>query len=363
MLTYQIALTFLPGIGDITAKKLVAYCGSAEAIFREKRQNLEKIPGIGSVSADAIKSSNVLVRTEKEISFIEKNNITPLYYLDKNYPERLKNCIDSPVMLYYKGNTDLNPAKVIAVVGTRNATEYGKEITHKLLGDLKEERLLVVSGLAYGIDSVAHKASLENQIPTVAVLAHGLDRIYPLMNKNLSERILQNGGLLSDFPSKTNPDRENFPKRNRIIAGMSDAVIVVEAGARGGALITANIANSYNRDVFAVPGRLKDTFSEGCNTLIKTNRANLIQSAADVKYIMGWDRNAPQQKPLQRELFIELPKDEQTLVDILKDKGDTGIDDLCTLSQLNPTKVSSALLNLEFEDIIKSLPGKIYRLS
>ncbi|MCK9617693.1 MAG: DNA-processing protein DprA [Lentimicrobiaceae bacterium] len=362
LLQYKVALTFLPGIGDITAKKLIAYCGSVEAVFKEKKRNLLKIPGIGEVLAEAVTGNQVLYKAEEEMSFIEKHQIITLFYLDDNYPNRLKHCIDSPILLYYKGKAQLNTHKVLSVVGTRNATEYGKQVTHEIIKGLKCDGLLIVSGLAYGIDSAAHRASLEVHVPTVAVLAHGLDTIYPSLHKSLAEKMLSEGGLLTDFPSRTNPDRENFPKRNRIIAGLSDAVVVVEAGARGGALITANIANSYNRDVFAVPGRIKDTFSEGCNNLIKNNIAALIQSADDIKYMLGWKNSLQKNTKIQKELFISLNKDEEIIIQILQTQGDTGIDFLCEKTQLGPTKVSSTLLHLEFEGIIKSLPGKIYRL-
>jgi len=362
LLLYQIALTLIPGIGDITAKKLIAYCGSAEAVFKEKKKNFEKIPGIGETLAGAIANQNVLKHAEDELKFIEKYKIKTFYFLDANYPARLKQCVDSPVMLYFKGDANMNVEKVIAIVGTRSASDYGKGFTNQLIVDLTEQQVLVVSGLAYGIDTAAHKAALKNNLPTIAVLAHGLDRIYPPLNKTLAEQMVKNGGLLTDFISQTNPDRENFPKRNRIIAGMSDAVVVVEAGRKGGALITADIANSYNRDVFAVPGRLGDTYSEGCNNLIKTNRAALIQSADDIKYIMGWEKQTASEKLRQRELFIQLTPDEELIINILKENGVTGIDTICSESRLSPSKVASVLLNLEFEQIVKCLPGKIYNL-
>lgn len=362
MLLYQIGLTLLPGVGDVLGKKLVAYCGGVEAVFKQKKKALGKIPGIGQKLVNAILSQNVLVRAEEEIKFIEKNSIIPLFYLEKKYPARLKNCVDSPIMLYLKGNVDLNVPKVVSIVGTRKATEYGKEICEKIVRDLKAQNVLVVSGLAYGIDTCGHKAALENNLKTVAVLGHGLDRIYPYLNTSLSNKIIDHGGLISEFMSKTKPDRENFPKRNRIIAGIADATLVVEAARKGGALITANIANSYNRDVFSIPGRIGDTWSEGCNHLIKTNQAHLLQSATDISYIMGWQRAKEVKPKIQRELFIELTTEEEKITDALRMEDTMGIDDICLKTEMPTSKVAAVLLNLEFQGLVRALPGKVYKL-
>ncbi len=361
MLLYQIGITLIPGVGDIVGKKLIAYCGSVEAVFKEKKKLLLKIPGIGVQTVNSIINQKILERAEEEIKFIEKYKIDTFFYLDDKYPYRLKQCEDSPMLLFYKGNADLNAPKIISIVGTRKSSEYGKEICSSLIEGLIEQNILIISGLAYGIDTCAHKISLENNLKTVGVLAHGLDKIYPQLNKSLAEKIIKSGGLLSEFLSKTIPDRENFPKRNRIIAGLSDAVIVIESAVRGGALITADIANSYNRDVFAVPGRLYDKYSKGCNNLIKTNRAALVQSAEDIKYIMGWEITKKKPKK-QQQLFIKLSPEEETIVNILKEKQELGIDKISSLSKLTISKVASALLNLEFEGIIKCLPGKVYRM-
>ncbi len=362
MLRYRIALTLIPGVGDIIGKKLVSYCGGVEAVFKEKKTNLLKIPSVGEAVVNSIVNHDLFERVDKEIAFIEKYNIKPMFYLDAAYPTRLKQCMDSPMMLYYMGNTDLNTTKVVSVVGTRSITEYGKDSCKQLVKDLAAQEILIVSGLAYGVDTCAHKTAIDNNLPTVGVLAHGLDRVYPLLNKPLAEKMIRNGGLLTEFMSDTNPDRENFPKRNRIIAGMADAVIVVEAAKRGGALITAEIANSYNRDVFAVPGKLTDSFSEGCNHLIKTNKAALIQSADDLLYIMGWEINKKQKKTAQRQLFIELKPEEQIIYDLMSQKPSSSIDELCINSKLNVSKIAEALLNLELEGIIKAMPGKVYKL-
>ena len=363
MLRYRIALTLIPGVGDIIGKKLVSYCGGVDAIFKEKKSNLLKIPNIGESIVNSIVNHDVFDRVDKELAFIEKYNIKPLFYLDAAYPLRLKQCIDSPLMLYYMGNSDLNADKIISVVGTRNVTEYGKDMCKQIIKDLSQQNVLIVSGLAYGVDTYSHKAALDNNLQTIGILAHGLDRVYPQTNKSLAEKMIKNGGLLTEFMSCTNPDRENFPKRNRIIAGIADAVVVIEAAKKGGALITAEIANSYNRDVFAVPGKNTDIYSEGCNHLIKINKANLMQSADDILYIMGWETSKKPKKTAQKQLFIELTPDQKTIYDILSLKANTSIDELCINSKLNVSKVAEILLNFELEAIIKSLPGKDYQLA
>jgi len=363
VLLYQIALTLLPNIGPKTGKELVAYCGGVEAVFYESEKNLLKIPRVGKELAKGISIGKVIDRAKKEMEFIDRHGIQTSFYLDKTYPQRLKHCDDYPLLLYYKGNIDWNTEKAIAIVGTRKATEYGKIICDQLISDLgNHQDMLVVSGLAYGIDSCAHRGSLENNIPTIAVLGHGLDRIYPPVNKGLADKILDHGGLLTEFPSQTIPDRENFPKRNRIVAGMVDCVIVVESGTKGGAVITADIANSYNRDVFAVPGKLRDKYSQGCNNLIKTNRAALIESASDIEYIMGWDVESQKKRNKQRKLFVDFSEDEELLVNAFQRNGTMAIDELILETKMGATRIASSLLNLEFEGVVKCLPGKVYCL-
>ena len=362
-LLYQIAITLLPGVGDINARKLVAYTGSPKAVFSENKGTLLKIPGMGHATANLIiRNKNVLERAAREVEFVNKYKIQTSFFTEPGYPERLKHCTDSPVLIYSLGNMDFNQKYVVSVVGTRRASEYGREICQKLIAGLKELGILVVSGLAYGIDTCAHKSALDEGLKTVGVLAHGLDRIYPPLNFNLSQRMLEQGGLVTEFISGTNPDRENFPKRNRIIAGLADTTIVIEAGPKGGALITADIANSYNRDVFAVPGRLSDPMSEGCNHLIKTNRAALVQSAKDIYYIMGWDKTALKKEPVQRKLFVQLTPDEELVIKLLQEFGDCSMDKICLSVGMQTSKVAAALLNLEFEGLVKCLPGKMYRL-
>lgn len=359
-LLYQIGITLIPRIGDISAKKLIAYCGSPEAVFHESRAALMKIPGIGNATVNCIINHSVFGRAEKEIGFIEMNGIKPLFYTDTDYPKRLLNCEDGPLMLYFKGNSDLNASRVVAIVGTRRATNYGRDRCNEIVERLADMDVLIVSGLAYGIDSCAHRNAVDKEINTVGVLGHSLDRLYPAQNRKLAERMIERGGLLTEFISGTNPDRENFPKRNRIVAGMSDAIVVVESDRKGGALITADIGNSYNRDVFAVPGRIGDDASKGCNFFIKTNRAALIESGDDIAYIMGWNS---QEKPrkTQQQLFVELTDNEKKILELINESGEIGIDQLVIKSGLSTSKVAASLLNLEFEGVIQRLPGKLYK--
>jgi DNA processing protein len=360
-LLYQIALTLVPNIGDVHAKILALHFGSARAVFAARKKDLEAIEGIGEVRARSIKSFTDFTRSEEEMAFIEKYKITPLFITDSNYPQRLLNCYDSPVLLFYRGNADLNASKILAVVGTRNHSEYGKMLTEKIMEDMAGEDILVLSGLAFGIDSIAHKAALKHGLPTVGVLAHGLDRMYPSQNKTLAKQMVEQGGLLTDFTSGTNPDRQNFPKRNRIVAGLCDGLLVIESGKKGGSLITAELANSYNKDVFALPGKTTDAKSEGCNYLIRQNKALLVTSAADITENMGWQ---PKKKPAaaQRKLFIELTAQERTVTDILAQQASIQIDELYIKSGLSSSEAAAALLSLEMQGIVASLPGKLYKL-
>ncbi len=360
-LLYQIALTLVPNIGDVRAKALIDTFGDAETIFKTAKKNLEGIEGIGTIAANAIKNFTDFTICEEEIHFIEKNKISPLFITHENYPQRLLNCYDSPTILYYKGNADLNCSKIISVVGTRNNSDYGKHICEKLIEEFAAQNALIISGLAFGIDSIAHKASLKNKLKTVGVIAHGLDKIYPAQNKPLAKEMLLQGGLLTDFMSGTNPDRQNFPRRNRIVAGMCDALIVIESSAKGGSLITAELANSYNKDVFAIPGRVNDSRSEGCNYLIKNNKSLLITCADDLLHIMNW-KDAPKKIKQQRELFIELTPDERIITDILRSQESIQIDQLYFISGLSSSAVAQALLMLEMQGLVSSLPGKVYKL-
>ena len=362
-LAYKIAISLIPGIGAVKARNLIAYIGSVEGVFQEKEQNLLKIPGIGEVNAQRVVRQNVLDRAKREVDFILKNRIQTFFYLDNNYPTRLKNCSDAPIILYSKGNANLNERHIISVVGTRNATNYGKEICEELIRSFSEQsyQVVVISGLAYGIDVHAHKACLKYDVPTVGVFAHGLDKIYPALHAPIAAKMLENGGLITDFVSETNIDRQNFLRRNRIIAGLADATIIVESAEKGGALVTADIANSYNRDVFAFPGRSNDPFSRGCNNLIKRNEAVLVENQSDIEKAMNWDVKTSSPKFIQTSLFVELSPEEQKLFDLLKG-GDRFVDEITFETQLPMSRVSSLLLGLEFKGLIVSLPGKMYRL-
>jgi len=362
-LKYQIAISKIPGIGVITAKKLIAYVGSAEGVFKEKNGLLKTIPGMQSSVIKEIRNKEVLKVAEKELEFIDEHNIRTLYYLDKGYPERLKHCEDSPLLLYLKGDTDLNRQKILSIVGTRNATVRGRDLCTKLVSDLAEHKhdVLIVSGLAYGIDFTAHKAALDNGLDTVAVLGHGLDIIYPAHHKEIAREIVSQGALMTEFTSHSYREKAHFVMRNRIIAGISDATVVVESGNKGGSLITADIANSYNRDVFAFPGRIADEYSIGCNRLIKTNRAALIESVSDLEYILGWDVKK-MKEGVQKQLFAELNNEEKIIADLLKKENELSIDIISLRTNMPVSKASSILLGLEFKGLIKSLPGKIYAI-
>jgi DNA processing protein len=363
-LIYQLALTLVPNIGAVQAKILLQQFDVAD-IFKAKKRELEKIEGIGAFKADCIKSFSDFSKAEEEIAFIEKYKIRPLFITHPDYPKRLLNCYDSPTLLYYKGEADLNSEKVIAVIGTRSHTDYGKQITEKLIEDLTEQNVLVISGLAHGIDAIAHKSSLKNNLSTVGVLAHGLDQVYPSQHTGLAKEILKSGGgLLTEFRSKTKPDKHNFPTRNRIVAGMSDATIVVETGIKGGSMITAELANNYNKDVFAFPGKVTDTKSAGCNYLVKNNRAVLLTDAQELIDLMNWEQKTLKSKTRsQRELFIELNNDEKIIIGILREKNSVHIDEINFKSGLSSSSVAAAILNLELQNVVLSLPGKQYQIA
>lgn len=362
-LKYKIALSMLPGIGGVLARNLVAYVGSVEGIFKESYKGLIKIPGIGEYNARNIKNTDVLPDAEKEIEYTQNNNIKVSFYTDDNFPRRLKSCIDAPILIYQKGQIDLDKQKVISIVGTRNATEYGKSQVDTLIEECAKRNydILVVSGLAYGIDIQAHRSSLKHNIPTVGVVAHGLDKLYPSVHKSTANQMFANGGIITDFASGTKIDPQNFIKRNRIIAGLADATIVVESAKKGGALVTADIASSYNRDVFTFPGRAGDTYSAGCNKLIKNNEATLIEGIEDLEYFMGWETI---EKPhaVQQSLFEDLCESEQKVVDLLKKEGELFIDQISSALNIPGRKASTLLLNLEFKNVLVALPGKMYKL-
>jgi len=361
-LMHQIALSLIPRIGDINARKLVSYFGSVEAIFSEPYRNLVKIPGIGPGLAATISQRSYLADAEKEAEYVIKHNIKTFFYLDSDYPFRLRQCDDSPVLFYFRGDCDLNSNKMISIVGTRNATSRGKDICEKIIGDLANGHpdLVIISGLAYGIDISAHKGALANGLKTIGVLGHGFKTIYPSVHRSTAEAILKNGGLLTDFMSDALPERNNFLKRNRIIAGLADATLVVESGIKGGALITAEMANSYNRDVFAVPGRPEDQWSQGCNHLIKNNKAALAESAEDIEYFLDW--KPEKSKPaIQKTLFSELSEPEQKIFELVTREGELTIDSICRDLDIPVAKLSALLLQMEFKGLLKCFPGNVYR--
>jgi DNA processing protein len=360
---YQIALSMVPGIGDVNARKLVSYCGSASEIFQKNRNKLSGIPGIGTYTARAILNFKDFDRAEEEVKACEIADIDILFYTDKDYPYKLKQAPDSPVILYYKGEHVLNTDKIVSIVGTRNATAYGKEFVEELVKGLQGHQALIVSGLAYGIDIHAHKMALASGLSTIGVMASGLDIVYPYAHKGIATEMTKSGGLLSETPLGIKPEAHFFPARNRIIAGLADAVVVVEAAERGGALITAEIANSYSRDVFALPGNLSRPFSKGCNNLIKQNKAHLITGIADMEYIMNWQEGTGSNKPEQKVLdFSSLDDNEQNIMKVLmENEAGLLIDDLSWRSQVPLNRLAASLLNLEFKGFVKPMPGKKYK--
>ncbi|MGV3763910.1 DNA-processing protein DprA [Parapedobacter sp.] len=359
-LLYQIALTKVNGVGPVIGRHLLSHFGGAEGVFSSTKSELRGIQGLNSRVIEGLSDADVLKAAEKELHFIEKHHIEPLFWGDGAYPRRLAECTDAPLLLYYRGNADLNAPHMVSIVGTRNATAYGKSICADLIPALSAYNVTVVSGLAYGIDSYAHRNALNHDIPTVGVLGHGLDRIYPAANREMAAKMLDCGGLLTEFPSGTKPDRQNFPMRNRIIAGLADVTIVVEAAAKGGALITAELANSYSRDVCAFPGSLHQEFSEGSNYLIKTHRAHLITSAKDLQYLMNWEP-ASTQKPKQLQLPVSLSASQQRVYDMIHTARELSIDALSLQLRWPQSKLAVTLLELEMHGIVIALPGKVYR--
>lgn len=357
-----LALNNIPGVGDQLIKQLISYCGSAEEVFKKPKGKLEKIPGIGSVTAEAIIKGKTLHLAEKELKKAEKEETEILFFTDKKYPARLKAIIDSPALLYFKGNANLNHSKTVGIVGTRQATEYGKDVVEKIIRDLAPLQAMIISGLAYGIDIQAHKQALKHDLPTLGIMGSGMDVIYPAAHKDTAKKMFAKGGLLTENRFGTKPDAHNFPARNRIIAGMCDVLIVVEAAEKGGALITAEIANSYNKDVFAVPGSIGQTYSEGCNKLIRTNRAHLYSSIKDLEYIMNWSAESPTTLPPPID-WGTVSQEEADVLQILKEKkSPVTIDELSIRSSLSPGSLASILLGLEFKNLVKALPGKMFQL-
>jgi DNA processing protein len=361
---YQIALTLIPKIGDVLVRQLISYCGSAEQAFKTPISKLVKIPNIGQVIAQNMQDKSVLENAWKIIQEADKQEVELLFYTDKSYPNRLKQLYDSPVLMYYKGKADLNVQKTVAIVGTRQSTEYGKSVTEQIISELSSYNPLIISGLAYGIDIAAHKACLKNNVPTIGVMASGIDLIYPYQHKNTSIQMQEIGGILTEQTFGTQPDPRFFPQRNRIIAGMADVTIVVEAAVKGGALITAEYANNYHRDVFAVPGQIGKSFSEGCNKIIKENKAQIFTSIKDVVEALNWDMEGHEKNQNQTTTidFSNFTEEESTVLALLHKNQEMHIDEMAWQSQIHVAKLSSLLLNLEFQGHIRSLVGKKYRI-
>lgn len=358
-LLYVLALQHMSNLGDSSAKKLIRHAGTAEAVFKEKKESLLKIDGVGNFKLQGLHDSEHLHAAEEELKFIEDNRIDCSFYKDNNYPDKLKHCADGPILLFSRGNIDLKNKKILSVVGTRRITTHGTAFCEKLIEDLAPLNPVIVSGFAYGVDITAQKAALKHDLQTVGCLAHGLNQVYPKVHSRYVPSIEENGGFYTDFWSSDNFDRNNFLKRNRIIAGLSEATVVIESAEKGGSLVTADIANSYNREVFAVPGRPGDSQSKGCNNLIKSQNAHLLSGAEDLIFMLNW---FPQEKTagVQKQLFVELEPQEQLVYEYLQESGKQQLDIIALSCQLPTYKAAGLLLDMELKGAIRPLPGKLF---
>lgn len=356
----RMALTQIPKVGNIKAKQLIAHCGSALAVFKQSKRALQGIPGIGPHLASAIGNRKSLLLAEKELVRMDKKGIRMLYFQERDYPQRLRHHADSPLLLFYKGKVNLNALRIVSVVGTRQPSPLGQTLCEQLIEQLRHPNLLIISGLAYGIDSIAHKKSCELRIPNVAVLGHGLGSIYPAAHYPIARRIEECGGLVSEYFSEIGPEKEHFPMRNRIIAGMCDALVVVETALKGGSIISAELANNYHKDVFTFPGRVNDPKSRGCNLLIKQHKAALIESAADLIELMGWETSVP--AGAQKQIFEELSDQEKLIIDLFHSNSTLTVDYLSYQCHLSISQLSALLLGLEFKGLLRSLPGNRFVL-
>ncbi len=360
-LLHLLALQGTPKIGDTLAKRLLSHCGSAEAVFAERTSKLQHIEGIGSVVTQELTDARLFNAAENELRYIRDNNIRYHFFTDPDYPERLKHCIDGPILLFSSGKVDVNGKKVISVVGTRNITTYGIDFCEAFIEQLAPLDPVIISGFAYGADITAQRAAAKHGLQTIGCLAHGLNQVYPKAHKRFVPQIEEQGGFITDFWSSSNPDRVNFLKRNRIIAGASEATVVIESAEKGGSLVTASMANSYNREVFAVPGRARDIYSVGCNNLIKTQQAHLLSSAADLIYMLGWEvENTP--RGIQKKLFVELNETEKKIFDYLKVREKELLDIIALECELPVNRVSTSLLTMELKGVIRPLPGKLFEV-
>ncbi len=358
-------LQAVKNVGSITAKKLIGFYGGPIAVFEDKKLHLNQIHGVGKRILKELTNTQYLKKAEEELKFIQKNNICISYFEEKEYPYFLKHCVDAPIALFHKGEIDLDNRKIISVVGTRNITNYGRGFCEKFISDLAPLNPIIVSGFAYGVDITIQKLAMEHGLQTIGCLAHGLNQMYPKSHSKYIAKIMGNGGFFTEFWSTSNPDRENFLKRNRIIAGMSEATLVVESAEKGGSLVTADIANSYNREVFAVPGRYTDKYSKGCNNLIKKQKAQMLTSAAELVYFLGWEWEEDKTKnnaTVQKRLFVELDAVEESIYKYLQSKGKQQLDVIAIECQIPIFKVSSTLLGLEMKGVVRNLPGKWFEV-
>ncbi len=361
-LLYVLALQHVPHVGDITAKRLLRFFGSAKAVLKEKKQHLIKVDGVGQVILNGLFDKQHLLEAEKELKYIKDNNIKVLYFEDANYPDKLKHCIDAPILLFETGRVNIKEQRLISIVGTRKITTKGMAFCEQLVEQLAIYNPVIVSGFAYGTDITAHKAALKHNLQTIACLAHGHNQVYPKAHKKYVAQVEKNGGFLTDFWSSDVFDRNNFLKRNRIIAGLSEATIVIESAKKGGSLVTADIASSYNRDVFAVPGRPTDTQSEGCNNLIKQQKAHILTTPLDIPYILNWQLEEHKVTPIQKQLFVELDDNERIIYTYLSNNNKQQLDIIALNCNMPIYKLAGVLLNMELKGLVRPLPGKLFEL-
>jgi DNA processing protein len=354
----EIAFTMIPLVGPVLGRQLIAYCGSIEAVFTESKRRLKSIPGIGEEIASQISNTSTLFQiAEEELVRMEKENIGYTFFLDASYPQRLLHLPDAPLLLYIKGNVQLQPERCVAIIGTRKPTAYGKSVTEEIIESLLQMDVTIISGLAYGIDITAHKCCVKHRIPTIGVMGSGMGNIYPDSHLPVAEKMMEQGGLITEFSYDTGPDAVNFPMRNRIVAGLCDVLVVIESGVKGGSMITAALANDYNKDVVAIPGRKLDKSSAGCNHLIKHQQAHLIETGEDLIELMSWHKKTRQQN-FQTDLFTEMSENEQKIYKLIVEDREKDIDTLAFQSKTTPGELAAILLSLEFKGAIKSLPGK-----
>jgi DNA processing protein len=356
-------------VGDILAKKLIATIGNAEDVFKEKKNILQKVSGIGGYAIQNLLDDTNQELAEKELEYINKNKIQFSYFLEDDYPKNLQHCIDAPILFFKDGNIDFSNDRIISIVGTRTMTNYGRDFCEKLMDELAPYNPIIVSGFAYGVDICAHKNAMKQNLQTIGVLAHGFEQIYPKSHKKYIHEMNENGGFITEFFHNENPLRENFLKRNRIVAGISKATIIIESASKGGSLVTADIANSYDRDVFAVPGKVTDLMSKGCNQLIQQHKAHLLESAKDIIQMLNWDiwTSSTQDvsrvsTSVQKKIFVELNEDEQKIYDYLQKNGSQVLDLIALEIHIPVYQLATILLQMELKNVIKPLPGKMFEV-